>query len=142
MKTALRDKLLSITELTDIIGSSGVYSFPAPQGAAMPYLMLSLITSVRSSSGCAVKQSSYNEEWQIDIYADTDVEAEEIRAVIEDNMISVGEADWGSASNGYIRIHSSILISVTDNSSLEDDDGQNRIVRKTIELHIIREKRT
>ena len=142
-KAAIRDQLVAMTGVTAYT-SGRIYSFPAPQGVDMPYIMISLVDRLPSSPGCAVKQPTYEEHWQLDIYADKDADAEAIYDVIDGDetsgLVSKGSVNWGSAGNGFYKVYQSISFDTDDLSELEDNGSENRIVRKALQLHIIRNK--
>lgn len=85
MKKAIRDYLLADTALGAAV--TGVYSYPAPATAAFPFLLLSRISCVPFvETADDIGTTDYDEEWQIDVHAQTDLSAEAVKELVVSRM--------------------------------------------------------
>lgn len=133
MKKALRNFILSDSAITAII-STRCYSFPAPQGADMPYLMLQRIVE-NPGRNLVGTDERYREIWQIDSYASTDQAAEELKNAVRSKCDVCAPFTMGDFT-----IYNMFLDSSNDLSELELDGGQVGIYRKQMDFVVIRRK--
>lgn len=132
MKSGIRTYLLADATLAAAVGSR-VYSFPAPQNATKPYLMLSRISGVPMNLiGSSLEVDV--ETWQVDVMASTDLSAETVKRLVANRLNVADRVEMGSYS-----AYSSSLTSVTDNSDLEMVGSQTADIRTTLEFAITRE---
>jgi hypothetical protein len=133
MKTSLRNFLLSDTGITDLI-STRCYSFPAPQKAVMPYILMTRITEEPGRT-LSKPNERYREIWQIDCYALEDDEAEELKIAVRTKLDVCAPFVMGS-----FNIFNSFMESSNDFSELELKGGQQGVYRKQMDFIIIRKK--
>ena len=133
MKAAIRTFLLSKSSITGIVGTR-IYSFPAPQNATMPYIMISR-TFETPGRNLVAPDERYRESWQIDAYASTDTEAESIKEAVRNELDLCTRYTMGDYT-----IYNSFMQNSNDLSELENAGGQESIHRKQMDFIIIRKK--
>jgi len=133
MKTALRNLIISKSDITDIV-ESRVYSFPAPQGAVMPYLLVQRITETPGRNLNAPNEL-YREMWQIGCYAETDSEAERLKNAVREHLDICSPFTMGDFT-----VYNMFLESSNDLSELELSGGQQGVYRRNMDFIIIRKK--
>ena len=133
MKAGIRTYLLADSTIKNALATvTAVYSFPAPMGAAMPYLLLSRVSGGIQNTLNAVV-GIYIETWQVDVYASTDAVAENIRDKVIKRMNTADRVAMGE-----YWVYSASLTGATDNSELEMDGGESAIIRHTLDFEIVR----
>lgn len=135
MKAGLRTYLLADATLKAALATAtSVYSFPAPEGATMPYLMLSRVSG-EIQNLAASSLNVYVEDWQVDVYATTDLAAEAIKELVVGRLNLADRVEMGSYT-----VYSCSLAGVTDNSELEMTGSETAIYRITLEFQLIRDR--
>ena len=133
MKKALRNFILSDSAITAII-STRCYSFPAPQGAEMPYLMLQRIVE-NPGRNLVAPDERYREIWQVDCYDTTDEACEELKNAVRSKLDVCAPFTMGDFT-----IYNMFMDSSNDLSELELQGGQAGIYRKQMDFVVIRKK--
>ncbi len=133
MKAGLATYILADSNITDVIGTS-VYSFPAPQDASKPYVMLLRINETIMGT---VNESLdvYDEMWQIDVIASTDLQAEQIKELLISRLNYADRVEMGSYT-----VYSCTLDSVVDGTELEMEASENADIRKIMTFMIRRDR--
>ena len=131
MKKALRDKLLTILPLIQVIGKQ-VYTFPIPPSAIKPYVVLACPSSIPSHT-LKGGNKVYKEIWRIDVCSEDEPEANLLVSYIEDGM-DMKRGTWGN-----MKVHGCVLNEIRDLSELENSDNDKAIFRKNLEFSIIRQ---
>lgn len=128
MKGALRTYLLQLKNVSDI--TIRIYSAPAPEGATNPLIMLSRVSgdSTRTNAGILGRSE---EVWQIDCYADTDLQCEQLKEAVRRGL------DGFSGTMGSFDVYSCAFEQVNDLSFIEGDGSENSEHRKELEFRII-----
>ena len=133
MKAGIRTYLLALPAIATAIGTK-IYSFPAPQDVAKPYIMLSRITGeIQNLIGSSL--NIYNETWQIDIISNTDSEAETIKELVIGRLNIADRVEMGSYT-----VYSCSLNNIIENTDLEMTGGETSDIRKTLEFGFIRDR--
>ena len=135
-QSALRTYLLADSEITDIVGSNGVYSFPAPQKADLPYILVSRTTHTVVNN-LLNAEGVRREEWQLDCLSYTTSEVETLQEAV---ISRVNNASPITMSGFDVFLM--IVDNVTDLSELEDDGSQKTARRRTIQLIVKRSPTT
>lgn len=132
MKAGIRSYLLADSAFA--AACPRVYSFPAPQGAAKPYAMLSRVSgSIDNLASGSL--DVYRESWQLDVIASADAEAEAIKE------LAVGRLNCADrVLMGAYFVYSCQLSGVFDNSDLEMDGGESADIRTTLEFNLVRDR--
>jgi hypothetical protein len=133
MKAGLKAYILADSNITAVIGQK-CYSFPAPQDAAKPYIVLNRISELVIGT---VNESLNicNELWQIDVYSDTDLEAENINDLLIDRLDYADRVEMGSYT-----VYTSSFDSEIDGSEIEMEASENADIRKTLTFAIKRDR--
>ena len=135
MKTGIRTYLLANATLKAALATiNSVFSFPVPQDATMPYLVISSISATIQNLA-ASSLDIYDEIWQIDVYASTDSSAESIKELVIGVMNLADRVEMGSYT-----VYTSTLEGVADNTDIEMDGSEARIARKTLDFRLIRDR--
>lgn len=133
MNTALRQRLLGISGVTDAV-SSRIYIGPVPGSAELPYITLTRVAGAEEYT-LAGFTGTVREMWQVDIWSRNAATAETVRSAILEELAVVGPVTWSSIS---------VLVCVLDDSRDTTDvavSGQDtRIHRKSMDF-IIRFRR-
>jgi hypothetical protein len=138
MKAGIRTWLLADTTLKNkLADAAAVYSFPAPEAAARPYLMLSRV-SAEIINNVTDSLKVYREVWQVDVVATTDAAAEEIKELVIARMNVAGDRQ---AMGSYF-VYACSFVGITDNSGLENEAGETAIIRQSLEFELIRNGET
>lgn len=132
-KTELMEYMIADTGITDLVASR-IFSHPAPQGVTSPYVMVSRVTE-NPNRNLIAPNERYREIWQIDIYSETDSNAEVIKKAIRSRLDICNQVVMGT-----YQVLNIFLQSSDDLSDLEDDASEQRIARKMMEFTVIREK--
>ena len=136
IKASIRDYLLANSAVSALLANSAAcYSFPAPRSAARPYMMLSRIDEQDERTINEFIDVRY-EQWQVDVVADTDAEAEELKDAVIDCLQCADRVQMGT-----YWVYSSTLIGSEDTSELEDNDSEHRTCRMTRTFDIRRSAR-
>jgi len=133
MKEALRTYMLTKTIITDIV-SSDIYSFPAPQGQALPFIMLTRV-SEEAGRNLIAPDERYREVWQIDCYHSSDQSAETLK-----NAVRVSLDICSPFTMGDYTIYNMFMDYSNDLSELEQKGGQEGVYRKQMDFIVIRKK--
>ncbi len=133
MKEALRTFMLTKTVITAIV-STNIYGFPAPQGQALPYILLTRITE-EPGRNLNAPDERYREVWQIDCYASSDENAETLKNAVRVSLDVCTPFTMGSYS-----IYNMFLDDSNDLSELELKGGQKGVYRKQMDFVVIRKK--
>lgn len=135
MNAGIRTYLLADTTLKAALATTtAVYDFPAPEGAAMPYLMLSRISSViQNLVGSSL--NVYVETWQVDVIATTALAAEAIKELVISRLNCADRVEMGSYT-----VYSCSLAGVTDNSDLEMTGSETANIRITLDFEFVRDR--
>ncbi len=131
MKAGIRTYLMSSATMAAAV--TGVYSFPAPQEAVKPYLMLSRVAG-QCQNIIGATLDIENETWQVDVMADTDRAAEIIKRLVIARLNIADRVEMGSYS-----CYSCTSTGVTDNSDLEMTGSETPDIRTTLTFDMIRE---
>lgn len=140
MKAGIRTYLLADATLAAALATTGsVYSFPAPEGVAMPYLMLSRLSSVIQNL-IGLSLDIYVENWQIDVITGPvagggDRAAEAIKELVIARMNIADRVEMGSYT-----VYSCSLVGVTDNTDLEMVGTETAVTRMTLEFQLLRDR--
>ncbi len=133
MKESLRNYILADPTIAGII-STRCYSFPAPQKATMPYILLTRLVEEPNRTLVA-PNNRYREMWQVDCYARKDSAAENLKIAVRDRLDVCTPFVMGS-----FNIFNIFMQSSDDLSELELKGGQQGLYRKEIDIVIIRNK--
>jgi len=135
MKDGIRTYLLADATLKAALAAiTAVYSFPAPQDAAKPYLVLSRASAViENLIGSSL--DIYDESWQVDVMASTDATAESVKELVVGRLNIADRVEMGSYT-----VYSCSLDNVIDNSDLEMNGSETGDIRKTILFSVKRDR--
>lgn len=135
MKAGLRTYLLADATLKAALATTtSVFSFPAPQDAVMPYLMLTRVSGeIQNLASSSL--NVYVENWQVDVMATTDKAAEAIKELVISRLNIADRVEMGSYT-----VYSCSLVQVLDNSDLEMTGSETNNVRTTAEFMLIRDR--
>ena len=133
MKTAIRNYALADTAITDIIVARW-YSFPAPENATYPYVMVSRIVETPDRHLTAPTEK-YRELWQFDCYARSDAEAEALKIAVRTRFDKCAPFTMGSWT-----IWNMYLESSNDFSGIEMGGSENGLYRRQMDFVVIRKK--
>jgi len=125
-QSALRTYLLADSDITDIIGASGVYAFPVAQNQEPPYIVISRILEEPFNNLDAV-QAVVREEWQLDCIALLNDDSESLKTAVIGRINNASPTTLSGFDVSLL-----IVTSVSDLSELEDDGSQTKAIRKTI----------
>jgi len=131
-QSALSAYLLADASITAIVGSDGVYAFPAPQGSDLPYVIISRITEEVWNTMVSA-QNVVREEWQLDCIAYNNSTAESLKDAVKDRINNASPVTMSGFDVSLI-----IVNNVTDLSELEDDGSQEKAIRKTMMVTVKR----
>jgi hypothetical protein len=135
MKAGIRTYLLADTTLKAALATTtAIYSFPVPQDASRPYLVLSRVSG-EIWNGIYESLNIYNEVWQVDVYASTDLAAESLKELVIGRLNFADRVEMGSYT-----VYSCSLESCLDTSELETEGGEGVICRKTLEFLLTRDR--
>jgi len=140
MKSGIRTWLLADATLKGKLADvAAVYSFPVPEAAARPYLILSRVSAeIMNNIGDSLKV--YRESWQIDVVATTDAAAEELKELVIARMNVAGDR----VAMGDYWVYACSFTGITDNTALENEAGETAIIRQSLDFELLRngEKQT
>jgi hypothetical protein len=131
-QSALRTYLLADSGITDIVGADGVYSFPAPQKADLPYILISEITE-GVFNNLSARAGFAREEWQLDCMSYGNSEATALKDAVIDRVNNASPLTMSGFDVSLM-----IVDNVTDLSELEDDGSQKTARRKTVQVIVKR----
>lgn len=132
MKAGLKSYILADTAIA--AACPNVFSFPAPQDASKPYMMLSRVSeSIQNLIGSSL--NIYEETWQIDIIASTDLSAEAIKELLITRLNIADRVEMGSYT-----VYSCTFTNCLETTALEMDGGETADIRKTLEFSMIRDR--
>lgn len=136
MKAGIRTYLLADAAIDAAV--TGVFSFPAKEGQAYPYIVLTRITaSIENVIEDSV--NVYQEAWQIDVYAAgdnaPDAEAETIKELVIGRLNTADRVQMGD----YF-VYSARLTFETDLTELETEGSEDAIIRKSMEFNFHRDR--
>ena len=134
MKGAIRTYLISLQSVFSLIGER-VYSAPIPQKVTYPCISISRISvnPYHNNSGLV---GTTDETWQIDCWAETDYEAEEVKEAVRRGL------DAYAGVMGDFTVYSTKLESTRDLVDIEGDASENSIHRKSMDFQIVRSEAT
>lgn len=135
-KSALSTFLLSDSSITAIIGSDGIFSFPAPQNRSLPYAMISRPIQERFNT-LINPINIIREEWQIDCIASNESTAD---ALVDAVAAKANNASPTTMSGFDVPLI--VVNTVNDLSDLEDDGSQSKAIRKTMQITVKRSPTT
>ena len=130
MKSELATYLLADTNISGVVGDK-IYSFPIPEGISLPYILLSRITQ-KEGGFLTSRDNRQVQTWQIDVYSDRDIEAENIKDLVIDRLNIHNTFDMAG-----IAVLNSFLITSRDLSNIQQQGSQEANCRKQIEFIII-----
>jgi len=128
MKAQLRKYLLRLQSVSDI--TTKIYSAPAPEGETNPMILLSRVSGDSTHTNAGILGRS-EELWQIDCYADTGDQCEELKEAVRTGL----DAYTGFMDD--IEVFSTTLERIDDLSFIEGDGSENSEHRKELEFRII-----
>lgn len=132
MKAGIRTYLLADSAI--LAACPRVYSFPAPQDAAKPYIMLSCASeTIENLIGSSL--DIYNEQWQIDIIASTDVSAESIKELVISRLNIADRVEMGTYT-----VYSCSFAGCVPTTDLEMTGGETSDIRKTLTFDFQRDR--
>lgn len=131
-QTALRSYLLADSDITDIVGSSGVYAFAVAQRATLPYCMLQRI-SQEPLNNLVSSDAQLRELWQIDCLAELNATAEALADAVR---VRLNNASPVTLSGFDVTLM--IVDQVIDLSELQDDGSQDTTRRKSVQVIVKR----
>jgi len=131
-QSALRTYLLADSDITDIVGAEGVYSFPAPQGKSIPYVIIQRVTKEPMNTLQNV-QPVVREEWQLDCLAPNTSQADTLEQAVEGRINNASPVTMSGFDVSLI-----IVTSIADLSELEDDGSNNKAERRTMQVTVKR----
>jgi hypothetical protein len=133
MKEGIRTYLLADSSISAALATtSSVYSFPVAMGAASPYIVLSRVTGeIQNTLNAAL--GTYVENWQVDVFAATDAEAEALKELVIARLNTADRVAFGD-----YHVYSCSLTTVTETTELESEGGETAVIRKTLEFEILR----
>lgn len=134
MKAGIRTYLLADNTLKAALsGVTAVYSFPAPQDAVKPYLLISEVSdTIQNTIGATLNIK--DESWQIDVYADTDAVATAIKKLVIARMNIADRVEMGTYT-----VYSCSYSGGNDTSELEMTGGETASIRKTLTFDLVRD---
>ena len=117
----------------------GVYSFPAPQEAELPYVLLQRVTTTEIYNKLDGQGTVVVEQWQASCYAVGDETCETIKDAVITALNMVIPDFWSDSgfSTSY-KVETSVFEAETTIPELKDDGSQNFITHKPITITIIR----
>ena len=132
-KTGLRTYLLADTNITALIGQQ-VYSYPVPQDAATPYLILSRVSQTPYQDDTATEDlEMLDETWQVDIIADSDLIAEPIQIAVYNRLHRADRVEMGS----YF-VQTSTFSRSNDDADIKMNGTESIDARKILDFDIKR----
>jgi len=134
MKSGIRTYLLADTTLKAALATTtAVYSFPAPQDAAKPYLVISEVSDTIQNTISATLNIK-EESWQIDVYAADDSSATAIKKLVIARLNIADRVEMGSYT-----VYSCSYSGGNDTSDLEMVGSEVGDIRKTLTFDFIRD---
>lgn len=133
MQSELRNYMLNQQSITDIV-ENRIYAFPAPQNTDTPYIMLHRNIEI-SVQNLANTSQRYEEEWQIDIFADDSPQVENLKNIVRDALDICLPVNMG-----IIKVLNIFFIDSFDSSELENFNGESTVNRRSMRFRIIRLK--
>jgi len=122
-----------VTAISNIVDNK-IFSFPAPQNVEHPYIMISRVgNETENVLGGALDFE--NDVFQIDVYSGDYGEANSLEDVIVTALNMVNHTTIGN-----YHVFSIIKNYAQDLSFLENDNSQNKIIRKQIDFIVRRER--
>jgi len=134
MKSGIKAYLLAGTALKAALASAtSVYSFPAPQDAAMPYLVLSEVSdAIQNTIGETLDIKE--ESWQVDVYAANDLQAEAVKKLVIARLNVADHVEMGSYT-----VTSCTYSGYAEASDLEMNGSESGAIRKILTFDFIRD---
>jgi len=117
----------------------GVYTYPAPQAASLPYCMLDRISTDEVLNKLDGPATVLMESWQVSVYAATDDKAESIKDDAVAALNLVNPTTW--SNDGFINyyvVDTSIFVTSTTVPDLDLDGSQDAIIHKPLTFTIKR----
>jgi hypothetical protein len=134
MKSGIRTYLLADTTLKAALATTAsVFSFPAPQDAAKPYIVVSEVSDTIQNT---IKETLNikNESWQIDIYDDDDANATAIKKLVIARLNIADRVEMGSYT-----VYSCSYAGGSDTGDLEMTGSEVGDIRKTLTFDFVRD---
>jgi hypothetical protein len=135
MKAGIRTYLLADPSLVAALATStSIFSFPAPQDATKPYIMISRVDGlIQNLIGSSL--DVYDETWQFDVISKTDKEAETIKELVITRLNGASRVVMGN-----YHVYSCQLNDIRDGSEIEDTAGETTVHRKILEFNFKRNR--
>ena len=130
---ALGTYMASVTAISDIVDNK-IYSFPEPQDVTHPYIVMFRVGN-ETENTIADPLDFENDTFQVDVYSDSYTEANNLEEAIVTALNMLNQTTIG----GY-HVFSIMKNYAQDLSILENDNSQNKIVRKQLDFIIHRER--
>jgi hypothetical protein len=132
-KANLRAHIIANPAVFALIGDR-CYSFPAPQGAIKPYIVLQRISEVgdRNLSGT---NERYTERWQVNVYSSTETTAEAVKEALKSALDLAVPFDMTN-----FRIYCMYMEVSGDEADFENEAGQESIINKRMDFIVIRKR--
>lgn len=111
----------------------GVYSFPAPQAASMPYVLLNDTTTDEVLNKLNGPATVVMETWQLSCFAESDLVCSQVKDAVVDAMNLVNPTTW--SEDGFANVYTvdtSVFVSHTTIEELEDDGSQTPTIHKPL----------
>jgi len=133
MKAGLRTYILAGTGISAVVAAR-CYSFPAPQNATQPYIMLTRVSStIQNLIGESL--NIYDETWQVDIIAPTDKAAESLAELVITRLNIADRVEMGNYT-----VYACSLSGITEGAEIQMPGGETREARKTLDFRILRNR--
>lgn len=111
----------------------GIYSYPAPQSKALPYMTVDRVTTEEVLNKLDGAATVVMESWQVSIFADTDDKAESIKDDVVAALNIVNPTTWSDDGfANYYTVDTSIFITDATIPDLDVDGSQNAIIHKPL----------
>jgi len=140
-KQALMAQLTGAAAITAITGADNVWTFPAPQEASLPYILVSRTSGV-DYKNLAASTDQYEEFWQVSCFAATDLVAENLKEEVITIFNTVTAASWSpdSGVTNYT-VHNTYLEDTgPDIEEAELDGSQATSYHKPLSFRILRSR--
>jgi len=117
----------------------GVYSFPAPQSATLPYILIADISTDEVLNKLDGQATVLFESWQLSCFAETDGECDTIKDAVVDAMNLVNPTTW--SDDGFATaytVDTAVFISHTTIEDTDNDGTQTPTIHKPLTFMIKR----
>lgn len=134
---ALRKRLLDDSNITAVVGASGVYSFPAPQDAEYPYLIIGRVTGYEYQNLATVHGDVEVEQWQVDVWSDNEAQKDTLSRLVRNRLNQTDPNTWDNyGATGYYSIHRCHLDTRTTLNETADDASQRTFYRDVLTFDV------